>query len=140
MAKNYWINNRTGEPIWSTSNSVPKTRRKEAHYVKDGRNFAETVAKIDKFCEENNISRLDVKRSYNDWFVNLPESEEKFNERVETWKREREKYKTLRANWLKKTKEAEAAKQRATLNSAGDGEFVVVRLTPAQYKKLMAGV
>ncbi len=140
MAKNYYIQGWNKEPVWTTSSSAPRKRQKERHSAAFPSNFTQMTAKVDEFCAKHGISHDDVKISYGFFYADVLEPQEKFDKRVETWKSDREKYKVLRDKWIKQQREAKAKTQREmAANANTTDEFIVVKLTPAQYSRLVSG-
>lgn len=139
MAKNYYINSYSGEPLWSGSRSVPSKPSMETSYIGTSNvgNFEKLIAKVDAFCEKHGLERSDIKTHNGYLYAQIQESDAVFQKRVETWKREKAKYDELRKKWSEKRRRDEAAKKEALNRTQSDEKFVVVKLTPAQYRKLV---
>lgn len=137
MANNYYIDSYWRKPVWTGPKARPKKKRKESVVTGSVPNFQRQLENADKLVSQYGVSYSDIKFSWNGGLeIQVEESDEKFDKRVETWTKEWEKFKELNAKWEEKQRQKEEKEAQARLNSVEEN-FVVVKLTPAQYKKLV---
>jgi hypothetical protein len=146
----YYQHGYSGEPKrpnWTASKSRPNKRRQETHdFTLAGKTAAQVASEVEKFKQSHDIKSEPKFQSYygNVWLrAQYLETQESLEKRQAEWDTEREtynaameKYKPLKKKWDKEWEEKQRALYAKQQNTQDN--FVVVKLTPAQYKKLIS--
>jgi hypothetical protein len=129
-------------PCWSGPAKRPSKPLVERHeFGLNGKTPAQVLAEVEKFKKDHELKKEPkfVKTwSSNYLYADYEESQESLEKRQAQWDTERAAYKSAMEKYkpLKKKWDAKQAARYAQQQNTEDN-FVVVKLTPAQYKKLM---
>jgi hypothetical protein len=136
--------NEPKRPNWTASKSRPNKRRQETHdFTLTGKTPAQVASEVEKFKQSHDIRSEPKFQSYygNVWLrAQYLETQKSLEKRQAEWDAEREAYNAAMEKYkpLKKKWDAKVAAERAAYSyNTNEENFVVVKLTPAQYKKLI---
>lgn len=150
MAKYWYYQRGYGQepkrPVWTGPARKPNKARVETHqFDLTGKTLKQLAKEVESFKQEHGIStEPKFKSSWGRDYLEAKytESQDSLEKRQTEWQTQREafnaaveKYKPLKKKWDDKIAAAAAAREAMYSN---EDNFVVVKLTPAQYKKLMA--